>query len=564
MAADPDSTPRNKAEKPKKNGLAESFMNLLSSQFPAHDENVNETNATLEDDPIGGGGVGYSHLDAVHGHIDNDGESERDSLSVYKRPIDRASKYSLIQEILQDPTANEGLDIHISYALAPDSKKNLCFELEATAPEHEKLIAELNARLTPKISKKLAAWAKISAAFGINFVRPYCKEGVGITHFQCDYFTMPNFIRKYEKAGLLAGYTSQHLRDQKKGNVSLAPPWALLEIKIPFFEPNMNIEPNKYDGNLYSLYDDVLDQTAVEAQDYGTSFLEYSFEPYHDFKEALESLRASRRNASRIDRLIATQLENLDPIAAAEYLNLLAQQMKSNSEYIEQRHRQQGTKPLINDSIIPVQGGAKGGVTIDTQSTDPNIQHIEDLMLHLKRYTSSFGLDLSLLGWADSMSGGLGEGGYFQTSIQAARRSLWIRQACEEFILDSLDLDFWFKYKKVLPDGVKKPWKVKFFSQNSAIEEQENMERESKANFATIVATLIDTIALGSTNNSPTLKKILLNGVLDVTEETLTEILNELDKPKEGEKEGLMSSLSGMSELEQLEFLLGKLSENAE
>lgn len=563
MADESDSTPQ---EKTKGKGVIKSLFSMIASQFEAYDETVNESNATLEDDPISGGsGIGLSSIDAVNDNLnDQDGESERDSLRLYKRPKDRATKYALIQEILQDPTANEGLDIHVSYALAPDSRKNICFEFEATAPEHDKLVAELNARLTPKISKNLAAWVKVTAAFGINFVRPYCKEGVGITHFQCDYYTMPNFVRKYEKAGLLAGYTSQHLKDQKKGNITLAPPWALLEIKIPFFEPNMNIEPNKYDGNLYSLYDDVLAQTAVETQDYGTSFLEYSFEPFFDFKEALESLRASRRNASRIDRLIAAQMDNLDPIAAAEYLNLLAQQMKSNSEYIEQKHRNQGTKPLINDSVIPVQGGGKGGVTIDTQSTDPNIQHIEDIMLHLKRYTSSFGLDLSLLGWADSMSGGLGEGGFFQTSIQAARRSLWLRQASEAFIMDAAELDFWFKYKKVLPSGIEKPWKVKFFSQNSAIEEQENAERESRANFATIVATLVDSITQGSSNKSPTLKKILLDGVLDVTEETLDEILKELEVKSESEEEGLMSGFLKLSEQEQAELLLGRLMANAE
>lgn len=564
MATEKDDPQANIPQK----GIAKSLMDLLSSRFEAYDPNVNETNAVLEDSPItgGSGGVGFGHINDEMNDGYHDSDSPRDTLALFKKPTDRAGKYALIQEILEDPTANEGLDIHVSYALSPDSKKNICFEYEATAPEHESLIKEMNARLTPKLAKGLPQWGKICAGFGINFVRPYFKDGVGITHFQSDYHTMPGFVRRYEKAGLLAGYTSQHLRDEKKGAVTLAPPWTLLEMKIPFFEPNMNISPNKYDGSLYSLFDEVLDQTVVESQDYGTSFLEYSFEPFHDFKEALESLRASRKNASRIDRFIATQIDNLDPVAAAEYINLIATQLKSNMEYNEERSRRQGVKPLINNEVLPVQGGGKGGVTIDTQSTDPNIQHLEDLMLHLRRFASSFGLDLSMLGWSDLLSGGLGEGGYLQTSIQAGRRSDWIRQAAESLLMDAAELDFYCRHKKILPNGLAKPWKVKFFSKNTAIEEQEALMRESAANFSTVVASLIDLMMQGSTNDSPTLKKILLKGVLDVEDDALLEILKELDDGvnKAQDDESLMSAIAGLTEPEQCEFLLGRLMKDAE
>ena len=318
--------------------LPKKLLNVLGSAFIGYKVDTNESNALLEDSPLSGQASDF--FEGMDNAAVN--EPERDSLPVFKKPKDRASKYEFIEKIMQCPPANEGLDIHVSYAFSPDTKKNLCFELEATAPEHEKLVAELNARLVPKMSKALPSQAKICAAFGINFIRPYAVVGQGITHFQSDYYTMPQFVRKYERAGLLAGYTSRHLKDHKK-SVDLAPPWSLLEMKIPFFEPNVATEPNRLEGRLYSLYDDVYSQSIVETQDYGTSFLEHSMEPYHNFKEAIESLRASRRKASRIDRLIATQLEDLDPIAAAEVVNLIGAQLKANREYTEQRHAQQGT-----------------------------------------------------------------------------------------------------------------------------------------------------------------------------------------------------------------------------
>jgi hypothetical protein len=551
---------------PEKTGALGAILNLIKGKFPAHTESENDNaKAALEDSPLSGG-IGFDSLNMGYERQDSDEAiPDRDALKERKLPQMRAARYPIFQEMAQDASLSEGLDMHLSLALSQDRRSNRSFEIVATAPEHEKLVAETNARLVPKINKGLVAWVKPACIFGINFVRPYCKPGVGIEHFQCDYWTLPSFVRKYEKGGLIAGYTSQHMRKEDGGDVYLAPPWSLLEIKIPFYQASIDVAPNMVDGKLYSLFDDVYHRTPLETQDYGTSLLEHCFEAYSDFKEAIDSLRASRRNASRIDRFITTQLESLDPVAAAEYMNLISSQMKSDMEHTEAKHRKGGTRPLINNTVIPV-GGEKGGTTVDTQSTDPNIQHIEDIMLHLRRMVSALGLDVSLLGWASDMSGGIGDGGFFATSIQAARRAMWIRQASESFISDALDLDFWYRHKKAIPEGIEKPWRIVFHAQNTAIEEKEDIAREKKANFASIVATLVDTISLGSTNASPTLKKVLLSDVLDIDKDTLDIILEELNaKPAKGEGEGdLMSAFNNLTETEQAQMLLSRLMEQAE
>lgn len=555
------------SEKPKKKaGVVDRIVSLISAQFPAHDLDENlSSNVALEDNPIGGG-IGYSALNDLNEHGIDDPLSDRDTLKERVMPVDRSLKYAKFHEMSQDPSLSEGLDMHLSHALSQDRRTGRSFEFVSTAPEHDKLIAEMNARLTPKINKGLVEWSKVMCIFGTNFVRPYCTAGKGIEHFQSDYWTMPNFVRKYEKAGLLAGYTSQHMRKDKGAAVYLAPPWTLLELKIPFYQPNMNQAPNSYDGTLYSLLDDVYHRTPLESQDYGTSLLEYCYEPFMDFKEALDSLRASRRNASRIDRFITTQLDQLDPVSAANYIQLIAAQMQSDAEYSERKNRDNKTRPLINNTIIPVQGGGKGGTNIDSHSTSPDIQHLEDIMLHLRRMCSALGIDLSLLGWASDMAGGIGDGGYFQTSIQAARRATWIRQACDTFINQAAELDFWYKYQKAIPDGQEKPWRVQFHAISTAIEEQEAVGRESKANFATIVATLVDIIDQGSSNKSDTLKKVLLNEVLDVDPDVLDTILAELAAaPAETDEEGgLMSGFASFSEKEQAQMIFSKLIDKAE
>ena len=38
---------------------------------------------------------------------------------------------------------------------------------------------------------------------------------------------------------------------------------------------------------------------------------------------------------------------------------------------------------------------------------------IDDIMLHAKLLAGALGVDLSMLGFADTLAGGLGEGGFF-------------------------------------------------------------------------------------------------------------------------------------------------------
>ncbi|EMA4402968.1 phage portal protein, partial [Escherichia coli] len=261
----------------------------------------------------------------------------------------------------------------------------------------------------------------------------------------------------------------------------------------------------------------------------GTSLLENSFGPYQNLVNALKSLKASRNNASKIDRLIGVNTSSLDPVNAAALINTITAAFKKNADMMKKQAIRGGYTPTVVNNVVPVMGeGGKGSMTVDTQTTTADIGQIEDIMFYLRQLAASVGLDVTLLGWADMMSGGLGEGGFFRTSVQAAMRAQWIRNAVSTFIYRVIDIHLAFKTGKVyLPAD--RPYVVQFNSLNTAIQEEEQAEQESRANYASIIATVLDAVQNSpALAGSPTFMRLLCGDMFKFGDAVTDALIKEL------------------------------------
>ena len=471
------------------------------------------------------------HNSAPEAEEGRDPTTDSDWVGDKVMPEDRYLKYDVLQGMITDPLLSGGIDLHICHALSADNRTGNIVTIEATDPSMAELAAELNAALGPLINEGAPSWCKQMAVFGAHYVRPYAREGVGIVDIESSWYTMARQIREYVRGGKVAGYTSEYLKKRGTGGaIQLAEPWSLVALKIPYWQPNINREPLNNTGTQYSLYDDNHRRVPIETQDYGTSMLEHCYPAWCDLKDSLVSLKGSRYNASRIDRFVALGMENLDPVQAAQYLNLVGTQMRKDLETAERKSRQKGLLPTVWNRIVPALAGGKGGVTIDTQTTSPDIAHIEDVMFHLKRMSAGLGLDVSMLGWGDLMSGGLGDGGFFRTSIHAAIRANWLRIGLRHSINRMIDIHMANKFGKVFPAGQARPIEVKFHSLNTAIAQEEADERESRANFAMTLATLLDTIENGRLAGSDTFKNLALTDLAGIDKDVAKAVIHELAK----------------------------------
>ncbi|EGQ9764904.1 phage portal protein [Vibrio alginolyticus] len=504
----------------------------LKQAFPFFNENDDkESGISFES------GAGYTgspfhdrehQLDESNGALTNDGRKSSDRFFLHKLPKDRFMLYPILKEMAEDSTIDAALNLHLGHALSVSNDNGMAVYLHPTDEKYAEYVGRLNRELLTPINENLMNWTYSTLVYGVNYVRPYTKEGVGITHFETNYYTLPNQIREYERSGELAGFTAEYLQTRANGEqVRLAEPWALIPLKMPICRPDMDIPPVNYTGQRYSLYDDAYSRMPIETQNYGTSILLTCFEAWSMLRQSIAALGASRVNASLIDRMVAVNTDGLDAAGAAEYINMVADQMKQDRQEVVDRSRKLGFIPTVINTLLPFMGGAKGGLQIDTFTTDPNISHIEDIMFHLKRLAGTLGVDPSMLGFGDLLSGGLGEGGFFRTSIQSALRANQIRAAVVAFVKRAIDIHTIYRDGKVWNDN-DMPFEIRFNSLNTAIEQEKSAAMESQANYATMLTTVLDLIEQSPIGKSPKLKNHLYTSVVGLDSELANEVISEL------------------------------------
>lgn len=473
----------------------------------------------------------------------------REILDEVKLPETRLERYPFLEEMAQYPTLAAALNIHISYAFAIDKRTNLSFRFKPISNSEDKdykvssaLCDELMNDIGLLINQELPGWATLMAIFGVSYIRPYTTPKIGITSFECNFYTLPYFVKEYEVGGNLAGFTGDYLKDEK-GAFVFAKPWELVPMRTPQWRPKRNIMPMYTGTEQFTLLSDPNKRVPVETQNYGTSIFEHAYEPYTNLRNAVRSVKATRYNASKIDRLIGVQMGALDPARGAEYQRTMSQQLKRSAEMMEKRARGNNSAPTVTNTILPIMGSdGKGQLQIDTQTIPVDITALEDVMFHIKQLAASVGLDYTMLGFADQMSGGLGEGGFLRTSIAAGMIAGWLRGGAAETIYRMVDIHLATKHGKVYPPG-HRPYELEFSSMASAIELEENAAQDSRANYASVFVTIIDAICNNpSLASSETFKQYVMGDVMRVPDERLTALLTEIKNAASTQGNNMMES----------------------
>ena len=219
----------------------------------------------------------------------------------------------------------------------------------------------------------------------------------------------------------------------------------------------------------------------IESQEYGQSLIATAYEPWMCLKDALCSLLMSRRNAARLERLVGVSTGKLEPERAARYVDMIAERISNASAEVQTASWLDGNLQTVINHLFPILG-EKGSVQVDAVQGTADISALEDVMFHVKRLGGALGIDPSLLGFGDFLSGGLGEGGFFRISIMASQKANFLRKAIKNGLDRLCEIHIAYKYGKVFTPE-ERPWAIKFNSISSAIEREEQETLEAKSNF---------------------------------------------------------------------------------
>lgn len=388
-------------------------------------------------------------------------------------PYDRTARYGVLRTMALDPTIDSAIKMHIANAFAPDTTGKVLSIVPADSDtDTNKFVDDLKASIMPFVDKDLSEWARKTAVYGTCFVRVYGKNGVGIENIRCDYYTQPQYVQKFEKGGRLAGYTSTYQGTiHYAKQIKLLPPWYFVDFQIPDWLDSELKEPISVTGRTVDLSTEESDMEGlIESQEYGTSLLATAYSPWRDMLDAICSMKMSRRNAARLERLVGINTGRLDPERAARYLDMIAERITNGSSEIEKQSWLNGNVQTVVNHIVPIFGD-KGGMQVDEVKGTPDINGLEDVMFHVKRLGSGLGIDPALLGFGDLLSGGLGDGGFFRVSLIAGTKAQLLRTAIQKGIERLCDIHIAYKYGKVfLPTD--KPYKVVINAANTALDKE--------------------------------------------------------------------------------------------
>lgn len=443
-------------------------------------------------------------------------EATRDNLL----DMSRSERYPILQQMSDEPILDSGIKMHLAHALSSSNEDGSIFSIETKEPAYIDVVTELNQAIQNLVREQVTGWSYLASVHGAHYLRPYFENGKGITRIESSYYTLASNIVEFERGGLCAGFTSMNMLSEEKSRQMLAEPWKMVPIKVGASKLRVNSPPHNHTGKEHTLFDDKFNEQILETQNYGSSMLAGCYEPWNDMRDGLRALRGSRENSGRIDRYMTVGMDGLSPLAAAQNMQMVGGQLKKDIQKARNKAERQGIVPTILTSLIPSLAG-KGGITVDSQVMPADIQHIEDIMFHLKRACANLGLDVSLLGWGDLMSGGLGDGGFFRTSIQAAIRANEVRDAVTAMILRLVDIHMIFKYGKTFTD--KSKIYVKYHSLNTAIEQEKASAMLTRAEHASAVATVLDMID----SRPDAVKRWLMTDSLNMDDELVEKILKD-------------------------------------
>jgi len=386
-----------------------------------------------------------------------------------------------------DAIIASALRLHVTQALGGHETTGDVVFIEPSADTNGKagtkmnaIVEELQRSLGPIFNRIAAPVAFKAAEFGDAYGRVYSKPGVGVVDVYTDELVFPPLVQPYEQANSTVGFvvsTGERFNERLtvKQMARMKMPRMLYTAQMRVLEKAARI----------ALKEDDIDQLPIMPSLVGGSFLDSAEEPYDNMSFALQGVVGQRVMSSIDENLLGVNMDGMTEDQRKKTMSGIKNMLTSSKKRTEEAVK--AGKPVLErfwhvmptnaekqvTSVSSLRGGEGGNGNYST----------EDIFLHARMLAGALGIDLTMLGFADQLSGGLGDGGFFRVSAQAAERSRIIRGALTDFFHWIVDIHTLNKYGYVFDPG-SRPYKVNFYGSISALESEQQHTRETANNAA--------------------------------------------------------------------------------
>lgn len=348
----------------------------------------------------------------------------------------------------------------------------------------EALVDEISRRLSPIFNRIAFEMAYSACTFGDAYARVYCDDG-GVVDLYTDEVLRAPMVQAYERGGRTVGVSVNLGKD----NFTSLDVSQIARLKMPRHQwvPQMGAVQKALKADLAN--DDWRVLPVLPAM-VGGSLLYNVESSYDDLMASLLGMVGQRWQDSIDEQIIRVNLANMTAEHQDKFMSSVRQMFVRSKEIAEKAvvenrpvlERVRHIMPVFDEKqsveVMPGNGG---------QSGRAGQISIDDVMVHARLLAGGLGVDLSMLGFADQMSGGLGEGGFFRTSAQAAEVARHIRSALTEFFNHVIDIHT-LKTRGVVISPENRPWELKFHSSIAALEAEKKQQKLDAMNAAQMFA----------------------------------------------------------------------------
>lgn len=324
-----------------------------------------------------------------------------------------------------------------------------------------------------------------AAGYGDAFAMLYVRKGEGLYALNCDLF--PPMVQPYEVLGQTVTYVVT-LGSKVTTRVSHMD---MVRMKMPRmgYLPQMRAVENAQKINLEAREPSQMQPLPALI---GGSFLEAAEEDFDNLEAALRGLVGQRIAGSIDETMIGANMTDMTVDQQESFMRSLERMlrtMKERAEHAVKTGRYSTSRhfhvmPTFNDKqltqISSFQGTSNSGAGTN----------IEDVMFHARKLAGTGGIDLSMVGFADQLTGGLGEGGFNRTSSQAAERSRIIRTAFTAFCNDVIDRHMIAKHGRTWAED-ERPYAINFYGSIAALEAEKQASRERAINSSLMLVQML-------------------------------------------------------------------------